>query len=220
MKIAVFSDIHADINKLKYALSMVKKDGIDKIYHAGDVVGYGKDPNEVVALLRKEKIEGVLGNFDEAVGFDLPSCGCHAKTPAAKRKAREALKDAKKQTTERNKAGIRLLPEEIRLKKYGKRILIVHATVFAIAQYVYENTEEEIFRDIIEASGADIIICGHTHAPYYKIIDNVHIVNAGSITCPRRSDKEPTYVVLEITRKIKVKFRSLDQESRATLHNK
>ncbi|NBO52871.1 MAG: hypothetical protein EBU83_05500, partial [bacterium] len=59
MKIAVISDVHANLAALQAVL-----DDIDAIapgatlWHAGDIVGYNAEPNEVVALLRERGAVG------------------------------------------------------------------------------------------------------------------------------------------------------------------
>jgi predicted phosphodiesterase len=62
--IGLISDIHANHISLKIALEQMQSLGVDKIYCAGDVVGYGGGPNEVINLLRKYKIPSILGNHD------------------------------------------------------------------------------------------------------------------------------------------------------------
>jgi len=45
--------------------------------------------------------------------------------------------------------------------------------------------------------GADIVLFGHTHSPYYAYTDGIHLFNPGSISVPRVG--RPTYGVLTIT---------------------
>ena len=64
MRIAVLSDIHANLP----ALQAVADDlpAIDEIWVLGDTVGYGPQPNEVVAQLQAMGARSVLGNHDGA----------------------------------------------------------------------------------------------------------------------------------------------------------
>ena len=61
MKIAVFGDIHGNIDALKAAHHAAKALEPDKIYHLGDLGGYAPFVNEVVDFLVKNGIEGVPG---------------------------------------------------------------------------------------------------------------------------------------------------------------
>jgi predicted phosphodiesterase len=64
MRICVLSDIHANLPALEAVLAALKP--YDAIWQLGDIVGYGPQPDEVVALLAAEGATGVRGNHDSA----------------------------------------------------------------------------------------------------------------------------------------------------------
>ena len=64
MRIAILSDIHSNIVALDAVLAAVGS--VDAVWHLGDVVGYGPEPNAVVARLRERGALGVRGNHDAA----------------------------------------------------------------------------------------------------------------------------------------------------------
>ena len=64
MRVAVFSDIHANLVALDAVLEAVGS--VDAVWHLGDVVGYGPEPDEVVARLAAIGAIGVAGNHDRA----------------------------------------------------------------------------------------------------------------------------------------------------------
>src|ERR1044071_424885 len=64
MRIAVLSDIHGNLPALEAGLAALKP--YDAIWQLGDIVGYGPQPDEVVARLRSEGATGVRGNHDSA----------------------------------------------------------------------------------------------------------------------------------------------------------
>lgn len=70
MRIAVLSDIHANLEALSEALKLAEKEGADSIICLGDVVGYGPDPAACIELVRSTCEACVLGNHDESVAFD------------------------------------------------------------------------------------------------------------------------------------------------------
>jgi hypothetical protein len=55
MKIALLGDIHANLPALEATLCHAGQNGADAIWNAGDSIGYGAFPNEVISILRGEK---------------------------------------------------------------------------------------------------------------------------------------------------------------------
>ena len=82
MKIALISDIHSNLPALEAVLEHIQDQGdADAIYHLRDLVGYAPWPDETVALLRKEGIPGIAGNYDSTVATDYKHCGCQYEDP-------------------------------------------------------------------------------------------------------------------------------------------
>ena len=67
MRIAVVSDVHANLHALEAVLAEVDKEGFDEMWCLGDVVGYGPKPNECVALVQKRTAICLAGNHDLVV---------------------------------------------------------------------------------------------------------------------------------------------------------
>lgn len=72
MRIALVSDIHANLHALHAVLKDIASSGVDMLVNLGDVVGYGADPAACVDLLRKLGCEGVMGNHDYYVSSGGP----------------------------------------------------------------------------------------------------------------------------------------------------
>ena len=66
MRIAVVSDVHSNLAALEAVLADLGS--IDAVWHLGDVVGYGPEPQAVVDRLREAGAIGVRGNHDDAAG--------------------------------------------------------------------------------------------------------------------------------------------------------
>lgn len=64
MRIAVLSDIHANLPALEAVASDLPP--VDQVWVLGDTVGYGPQPNEVVTTLQAMGARSVLGNHDGA----------------------------------------------------------------------------------------------------------------------------------------------------------
>lgn len=62
--------------------------------------------------------------------------------------------------------------------------------------YLYEN--EDYLAQLSEKISEDIIICGHTHIPYFRNINGEYFTNAGSAGKPKHGDSRCTYVIVTI----------------------
>ena len=81
MKLAIFSDVHANLPALEAVLANIEgRKDLDGVYHLGDLVGYAPWPNETVTLIRNRGIQGVAGNYDSTVATNYDHCGCKADT--------------------------------------------------------------------------------------------------------------------------------------------
>src|SRR5690242_17346873 len=77
MKIALISDIHANLLALDAVLADIdRRANVDAIYHLGDLVGYAPWPDEVVDRIVGRRIAGVAGNYDSTVATRYKHCGC------------------------------------------------------------------------------------------------------------------------------------------------
>src|SRR6185436_6695011 len=67
MRLAIFSDVHANLEALSAVMEAYRSERIDKYYCLGDVVGYGANPNECANIVREVAEITILGNHDAAV---------------------------------------------------------------------------------------------------------------------------------------------------------
>ena len=66
MRIAVISDIHANLHALETVLADIDREPVDEVWCLGDVVGYGPKPNECCDLIRERVAISLCGNHDLA----------------------------------------------------------------------------------------------------------------------------------------------------------
>src|SRR5436309_15442667 len=67
MRIAILTDVHANIEALTACVDAAEQGGADRFVCLGDTVGYGANPNEACDLIRERCAFSVLGNHDAAV---------------------------------------------------------------------------------------------------------------------------------------------------------
>ncbi len=201
MKIAVFGDIHGNIEALKAAYDAAMALKPDKIFHLGDLGGYAPFVNEVVEFLVQHGIEGVQGNYDEAVANDREHCGCKAEEPLQEEMAHRSFAWTKAHVSATSKAYMKNLPTEIKFTAEGKKVWLFHATPKQNNLYWYEDRPEKFFREMAKKGDADIMIYGHIHKPYRKDMKGKVFINAGSVGKPKDGDSRACAAIVEITSK-------------------
>lgn len=196
-RITVFSDIHANLPALEAVLADIEARGLDNLYCLGDLVGYATSPNEVVAAIRKRGIPTVQGNFDQGVGSSSHDCGCAYKTPEAKALGNRSIAWTNQHTSDENKAYLRDLPGQIPLQLEGLRVLLVHGSPRKVNEYLYQDRPNQGLERLLDMADADVLVCGHTHLPYHKVLaSGRHVVNDGSVGKPKDGDPRACYAVL------------------------
>jgi len=198
MKIAVFGDIHGNIEALKAAYDAAMALKPDKIYHLGDLGGYAPFVNEVVDFLIKHGIDGVQGNYDEAVANDSEHCGCKAEDPLQEEMAHRSFVWTKEHVSPVSKAYMKNLPAEIKFTAEGKKVWLFHATPKKNNLYWFEDRPEKFFREMADKGDADIMIYGHIHKTYRKDINGRVFINAGSVGKPKDGDPRACVTVVDI----------------------
>lgn len=206
--VTIFGDIHANLPALEAVFRDVEARQLDKLYCLGDLVGYGTFPNEVVEFIRRRDIPTLMGNYDQGVGNDSDDCGCAYKTDIDRRRGELSIAWTNAHTTADNKAFLRTLPAHIPLQLGDLRVLLVHGSPRKVNEYLFEDRPNDYFERMMDTANADVLVCGHTHLPYHKVLpDGRQIINAGSVGKPKDHDPRACYVVLTADeRDLKVDF--------------
>lgn len=207
MRLIILSDIHGNIEALQEVLNELETVSYDAIYHTGDLVGYGPNPNEVIDLIRGKGIKGVMGNYDENVGQDTNSCGCHYISERQANLFHQYFEWAKLNTLHEHKLFLQCLPFDISLNGDGRSLKLFHGSPIKTNLYMREDRSDRFFKRMGEIADSKILIFGHTHKPFYKVVDNYHFINAGSVGRPLDGDWRACYAMVEINSAINVKFK-------------
>jgi putative phosphoesterase len=210
MKIALFSDIHANLPALEAFFVDVEKRNPDAIYCLGDLVGYNIWPNEVVNEIRKRNIPTIAGNYDFGIGRISDDCGCAYKTDLEKANGAVSISFTNKITGDDERKYLRTLPAHIRiefqLNNDKMNLLLVHGSPRRINEYLFEDREEKSLLRIMQDADADIMCFGHTHKPYHRVLNSGsseapnfrHAINIGSVGKPKDNNPKGCYVLLTI----------------------
>ncbi len=201
MRIAVLSDIHANLPALDAVLEAAGD--VDGVWHLGDVVGYGPDPDGVVDRLREVGALGVRGNHDAA------ACG-GSEIDWFNPEARRAMEWTRRAIGPTTVEWLSALPERRTLEGCE----LVHGSPREpIWEYV---TSVPVARANLAAMGTSIGLHGHTHVPVAFVEDEGRVevvspgrdselelrgrralVNPGSVGQPRDGEPDASFLVLD-----------------------
>jgi putative phosphoesterase len=202
MKIALFSDIHANLPALEAFFVDVEKQQPDAIYCLGDLVGYNIWPNEVINEIRKRKVPTIAGNYDFGIG--------RMSNEPEKEMGKISISYTNSLMKEEERQYLRTLPAHIKiefqLNEDKLNLLLVHGSPRKINEYLFEDREEKSMLRIMEQADADIMCFGHTHKPYHRILNSAvdgqdhyrHAINIGSVGKPKDGDPRGGYLLLTI----------------------
>jgi putative phosphoesterase len=215
MRIAIFSDVHANFPALEAVLSDIAGQRPDATYCLGDLVGYAPFPNEVTKRVQRDGTPTIMGNYDDGVGFDRDECGCAYRDPEEQRLGDLSLMWTRETVTPELKAFLRSLKPEIRFEADGKRFRLVHGSPRRMNEYLFEDRPLSSFQRLAATSEADVLVYGHTHKPYTKRVDGVLFVNVGSGGKPKDGDPRACYMVLDTIGDVTVEFRRVPYDIQA-----
>jgi len=216
MKLIVLGDIHGNLPALEKCMAEVRKEGYDRLYHAGDLVGYGPNTDEILQALKKERVEGVRGNWDDAVAWELETPGVWHPDPVQAEAARISYAATCENTSSIGRNILGNLPFEIRFREGGISFSLVHANPVDATTYLFEDADELTFLEYAKAAAVDVLIFGHTHLHYHRQIRSHHFISVGSLGIPSKGDSRTGYTVLytgNIGKGIDVNFRRFEYDT-------
>lgn len=202
MKIALLSDIHANLPAFEVVLEDLEKQQPDAVYCLGDLVGYNVWPNQVIGLVRKHGIATIAGNHDLKVLKVLPAEGDCGKE--------ENSEYAYKLVGNKERDYLLTLPRylrfEFQMNDQQLSMLLVHGSPRSINEYLLQELSEDYMVELVREFKADILCFGHSHKPYHRIINSGkdgsdhfhHLINTGSVGKPKDGDARACYVLLTI----------------------
>jgi len=181
--IGVISDVHGNLHALEAVLDVMEA---DLVLCAGDLVGYGAFPNEVVDLVRRKGIRCVRGNHDDAVirnEFEW----FNAFAAEAGRWCVKALGDPQ-----------RSFLEGLPVRLGYQDVAMFHGSpVRPLREYVTPGAPLAHLKEHLEASRSKMLVLGHTHMPFVTHVNGGLVANPGSVGQPRDGDERASYGVLD-----------------------
>jgi diadenosine tetraphosphatase ApaH/serine/threonine PP2A family protein phosphatase len=219
MRVAVLSDVHANLAALESTLVDVDTEAVDEIWCLGDLTGYGARPTECVDLMRERAAICLCGNHDLVVRGDLGVDAFTSDAAAAAAYAREVLPEAELEWLRT-------------LAPLGQRegVELYHGSIRdPVWEYVLNV---EIALACLSRQRSELALVGHSHVALavhlergelkgglaapdseYDLADRRCLLNPGSVGQPRDRDPRAAWLLLDLeTRRARFRRSAYDIE--------
>jgi len=215
MRIALFGDIHANLEALEAVLEDAAKQNVTDYVCMGDIVGYNADPAACLERVRAMDCPTVKGNHDE------DASGIHSldnMNPVAA----AALEWTRRQLSEEQRQWLRRL----RMVRQVADFTVVHSTLDQPSHWNYVTNRFDAMSNF-SYQFTQVCFHGHTHVPrVYMKNDRVqevtaeslviedgtkYFINVGSVGQPRDGDWRACYAIYDLDEKL-LNFRRVDYD--------
>jgi putative phosphoesterase len=196
MRIAIVSDIHANLTALEAVVADLKQQGPDLVVQGGDLIAGGSRPAEVIDRVRDLNWPGVHGNTDEMVWApDRLEAALQAPSLARMREillteiipaTREAIGDARL-------AWLKALPLEFR----AFDVAVVHAAPGDVWRSPAANTTDDELEHTYRPIGCGRVVFGHIHQSFVRRLPALTVINSGSVSLSYDGDPRAAYAIVE-----------------------
>jgi predicted phosphodiesterase len=180
MRFLCISDIHGHARALRAVLEEGKTREFHQLLVCGDLLFPGPDPLETWRLLIDERAVCVQGVSDRAVAAIDPT---RLRPASPDQKVRlERLTRAKQELGELIVARLGKLPPTARLPlESGQELLLVHGSPADPTEPFTHDMSDQEMMALVGDDPADIIVCGGSHVPFHRRLDDVQIISVGSV---------------------------------------
>jgi predicted phosphodiesterase len=215
MRIALFGDIHANLEALEAVLKDASEHGVSEYVCMGDIVGYNADPSACLEIVRAMNCPTVKGNHDEDASGSHSLDSMNPVAAAALEWTRQQLTDEQRQWLAR-----------LRMVRQVSDFTVVHSTLDQPAHWNYVTNRFDAMSNF-SYQFTQICFHGHTHVPrVYMKTDKVqeiftdsvviedgakYFINVGSVGQPRDGDWRACYVLFDLEHQMVV-FRRVEYD--------
>jgi putative phosphoesterase len=185
MRVAAIYDIHANLPALEAVLQDIRRAQVELIVVGGDVFP-GPMPNETIECLLALDIpvRFIRGNGDREVLAQMAGTETEWYR-AVPEQWREPVRWTAQQLRPEHAPLLNGWPETLRIQipRLGE-VLFCHATPRNDTEIFTRLTPEERLLRIFVGISAPLVVCGHTHMQFDRMIGKIQVVNAGSVGMP------------------------------------
>ena len=187
MRVAALYDVHGNLPALTAVLAEVDALGVDAIVVGGDTAS-GPMPVETLDALRARRARFVRGNADRVL--DLRGANEEELWVRARRWVASRLGDERL-------AFLAALPLDLTLEldELGT-VRFCHGAPGSDELTITRVTPDERLRGLLDGVDERIVVCGHTHVQFDRVVDGIRVVNAGSVGAPYEAEPGAYWALL------------------------
>ena len=182
MRVAVLNDIHGNLPALDAVLHEVRQAGVDRVVVGGDVFP-GPMARETLARLLDLDIRThfIHGNGDRVVRLQMGG----TEPSEVPERYRDTIRWNAQQLRPEDEQLLASWPLTVRLEipDLGG-VLFCHATPRNDTEIFTPATSEDRLIPVFAGVDASVVVCGHSHMQFDRIVGSLRVVNAGSIGMP------------------------------------
>ena len=208
VRYGVLADVHANLFALRAAIERLKREGVDTWLCAGDLIGYGPQPNECVEALAELEALCVAGNHELILLGRLPE-------QRSGRLARQTIAWTRGVLRDDCRSFLERLPTVATVPS----LVVAHGSLDDPEEYVLRDAQaaRQLRRLELEHPKASMLVLGHTHRPWiYHQRDGAArpagahalpvgrvLLNPGSVGQSRQSERTPRarFMLLDVERR-------------------
>lgn len=182
MRVGALYDIHGNLPALEAVLAEIQRAAIDHIVVGGDVVGGPMIRESLARLLTLDiPVQFIQGNGEVAV-LEAMAGRDH---PAVPEQYRALIRWTAQHLEPEYGSVLASWPKTLRLDIEGcGNVLFCHGTPRDDNECFTRLTPEERLLPIFHGLDASLVVCGHTHMQFDRMIGTTRVVNAGSVGMP------------------------------------
>jgi len=197
MRIAVLTDIHANILALEAVIKDIRTHSIDDVVFLGDLVMTGPRPQEAFdALSILKPIIWIKGNTDDWLSEINES---YIPKDERERFIKTLSLWAENRIDTKVKKQLVKKPITVDYSIDNINITFCHGSPFSYSQAIHYEMEKKELEELVSQLKSRIIICGHTHVRFGMNYKGILVQNFGAVSIPSNdSCKDARYGIIQI----------------------
>jgi putative phosphoesterase len=196
VRIAVVSDIHANLTALDAVIADLRNAGADMVVHGGDLMAGGPRPAEVIDRIRELNWPGVCGNTDEMLW--KPHRVSETLQPPHLHRIRDLILTYTIPATlsligDERLAWLKQLPD----RWSGSDLSVVHAVPGDPWPIISANASDDELERVYAGLKTTHVAYGHIHQPFIRRLRTFTLVNSGAVSQSYDGDPRAAYALVD-----------------------